>query len=405
MFLKGKRIVLGVTGGIAAYKAVYLLRLLQKAGSEVNVIMTEAATHFVGPLTFQSLSRRPVAIDMFQLHKDMDIAHVSFAHWADAIVIAPATANTIAKLAMGLADNLLTSTVLDATCPVVVAPAMESNMWSNPATAENIERLRRRGFFVVGPEAGELASGGTGLGRMAEPEAVLGCVRYALSRDGVLRGRSVVVTAGPTREAIDPVRFISNRSSGKMGYALAQAALDLGADVTLVSGPVHLAAPYGVQLVAVETVAQMQQAVLEAIQAADALIMAAAPVDYRAEHTYPQKVKKEETGDTWQLRLVRNPDILSAVALARPSRLKVLVGFAAETEELVANALLKLERKGLDLIVANDVSARDAGFGVDTNRVVLIDRRGGVESWPLLSKEEVAMRLMQRVAELLLRGE
>ncbi|NPV09332.1 MAG: bifunctional phosphopantothenoylcysteine decarboxylase/phosphopantothenate--cysteine ligase CoaBC [Anaerolineae bacterium] len=397
----GRNVVLCVTGGIAAYKAADLARRFYKAGARVDVVMTQAAAEFITPLTFQGLVHTPVALDMFQLLTDMEIGHVSLARRADVVVVAPATANTIAKLAWGFADNMVTATVLAAACPVVVAPAMNDGMWANLATQENVEKLRARGFIIVPPEVGLLAEGSIGRGRLAEPETIVGATRLALAQGGPLRGRRVLVTAGSTREPLDPVRFISNRSSGKMGYAIAQAALDLGADVTLISGPTHLTAPYGAQVVHVTTVADMRQALAQHVASSDVLVMAAAPVDYRAEAPKDRKVKKEETGEIWSVPLRRNPDLVAEVGRSRPAGLRVLVGFAAETEDLLANAEAKLRSKGLDLIAANDVSAPDAGFEVDTNRVTLLGADGSREDLPLMSKEDVARRIMEKVVAML----
>jgi len=394
----GKNVVLCVTGGIAAYKAAELARRFFKAGARVDVIMTEAATQFITPLTFQSLLHTPVAIDMFELRTDMEIGHVALAKRADVIVVAPATANTIAKMSCGVADNMVTTTVLAAKCPVVVAPAMNDNMWTHPATQENVDRLRRRGALVVGPAVGLLAEGGVGEGRLAEVDDIVGATRLALGGHGSLQGRRLLVTAGSTREPLDPVRFISNRSSGKMGYAIAQAALDRGAEVTLITGPVSIAPPYGAKVISVLSVADLRVALHEESQRSDALIMAAAPVDFRAEQPATSKIKKEETGDRWTPVLVRNPDLVAEIGARRPERLKVLVGFAAETDDLLANAEAKLRAKALDLIVANDVSATDAGFEVDTNRVTMLGADGSRESLPLMSKDEVAARIVDRVA-------
>jgi phosphopantothenoylcysteine decarboxylase/phosphopantothenate--cysteine ligase len=398
-----KNIVLGVTGGIAAYKAVDLASRLVKAGAVVDVVMTAAATEFIRPLTFQALTHRPVALEMFSLLQETQIGHVSLGQRAALMIIAPATANTIAKLAHGLADNLLTTTALACRGPILLAPAMESGMWNNPATAENMEILLRRGFHVVGPEIGRLASGGYGQGRMSEPEAVLEAARWVLGRLGPLAGRSVVVTAGGTREAIDPVRFIGNRSSGKMGGALAAAARDRGADVIWIHGPVSVKAPYGVREVAVESAEQMKIAVLEALPSADALLMAAAVADYRPQAPAVQKIKKQREG--LHLELVRTADILEAVAenRGRSGRPRVVVGFAAETQDLLANARDKLGRKRMDMIVANDVSAADSGFEVETNRVTLLDASGGSEALPLMPKTAVAEAIIDRLS-VLLRG-
>jgi len=392
--LRGRNVVLGVTGSIAAYKAADLTSKLVQAGANVDVILTAAAREFVTPFTFRSLTGRPVYGDMFQPATDEREEHVGLARRADAVVVAPATATTIARLAYGLADDLVALTVLATRAPVLVAPAMDAQMWTAQATQANVATLRSRGVTFVGPEEGRLASGHTGLGRLAEPETILGAVKWVLGRDGDLAGRRVVVSAGGTREPIDPVRFIGNRSSGKQGFALAEAARDRGAQVTLVSTTTALPVPYGVELVTAETVAEMRAAVLSACRAADVLVMAAAVSDFRAAQAGGQKIKKGEGGLV--LELAQTEDILLEV----PDTL-VKVGFAAETDDLIANAAKKLAAKRLDLICANDVSAADAGFGVDTNRVTILDAKGGVEGLPLLSKYEVARRILDRVVPLL----
>jgi phosphopantothenoylcysteine decarboxylase/phosphopantothenate--cysteine ligase len=399
--LEGKHVVLGVTGGIAAYKSADLASRLVQAGALADVVMTAAAIEFVRPLTFQALTHRPVALEMFALLQDTEIGHVSLGKRADLMIIAPATANTIAKLAHGLADNLLTTTALACRGPILLAPAMESGMWDNPVTLANMDGLRLRGFYVVGPESGRLASGGHGSGRMSEPATILDAARWVLGRRGPLAGKAVVVTAGGTREAIDPVRFVGNRSSGKMGFALAAAARDRGAAVTLIHGPVALEPPYGVSEVAVESCADMQHAVLESIGGADALIMAAAVADFRPQSSAPQKIKKQ--AESLALNLVRTPDILAAVAERRSAEghPRAVIGFAAETRDVLANAREKLARKKLDLIAANDVSAVDSGFEVDTNRVTLLDASGGMDTLPLMSKPAVAEKIMDRLAAML----
>jgi phosphopantothenoylcysteine decarboxylase/phosphopantothenate--cysteine ligase len=399
--LEGKHVVLGVTGGIAAFKSADLASRLVQSGALVDVVMTAAAVEFVRPLTFQALTHRPVALEMFALLQETEIGHVSLGKRADLMIIAPATANTIAKLAHGLADNLLTTTALACRSPLLLAPAMESWMWDNPVTLANMDVLGQRGFYVVGPESGHLASGSRGVGRMSEPAAILEAARWVLGRKGGLAGLTVIVTAGGTREAIDPVRFVGNRSSGRMGLALAAAARDRGAEVTLIHGPVALEAPYGVKAVAVQSCAEMEGAVLDSIDGADALVMAAAVADYRPEKAAPQKIKKNDAG--LALHLVRTPDILSAVAGQRSAggRLKAVIGFAAETRDVLDNAREKLARKKLDLIVANDVSAADSGFEVDTNRVTLLDASGGVHTLPLMSKTAVAERIVDRLVALL----
>lgn len=400
--LKGRNIVLGVTGGIAAYKSADLASKLSQAGAIVDVIMTEAATHFISPLTFQTLTHRPVVIEMFALLKEMEIAHTSLAERADLLIVAPATANTIAKMAQGIADNMLTATFLSTTAPVIVAPAMEERMYENPATQANLSTLRERGVVIVGPAYGRLASGRIGKGRLAEVSEIIGTIRMVLGREGELAGKRVLVTAGGTREPIDPVRFIGNPSSGKMGYALAEEARDRGAEVTLISAPTTLAKPVGVKFVAVETAKEMFDGVMSAIPESDILLMAAAVADYRVENRARRKIKKEEREEI-TLRLVRNPDILSEVARRRDEMAKplVVVGFAAETEDLVEKARAKLLKKKLDLIVANDITSPDSGFGVDTNRVTIIDREGNIEALPLLKKTEVAEIVLDKATELL----
>ena len=402
MILQGKRIVLGITGSIAAYKVIEVARQLTVAGATVDVIMTEDATRFVTPLTLQTLTQRPVLIDMFRLLETAQIGHVALGERADVLVVAPATANVLARMAQGVADNLLLTTYLATRAPVVVAPAMNVNMWEHPATQANVAALRERGVLFVGPEHGRLASGAVGAGRLAAPEEIVGTLRQVLGRGGPLAGRRVVVTAGGTREPVDPVRYLGNRSSGKMGYALAQAAIDRGAAVTLVTAPTQLRPPTGAQVVAVETVLEMRDAVLDSVAQADALIMAAAAADFRPARAEVQKIKKEKT-QRLTLTLERAPDILLEVARlrARGQGPAVVVGFAAETEDLVEQAREKLLRKDLDLVVANDIRAPDSGFGADTNRVTLLAADGTREDLPLLPKSEVAERVLERVAELI----
>lgn len=400
MILKGKNIVLGVTGGIACYKAADLCSKLVQAEAIVDVIMTQAALAFMTPLTFQTLTKRPVSVDMFQLLRDTDMAHISLAQRADVLVIAPATANTLAKLAHGLADNLLTSTALACSAPLVLAPAMDTDMWENPITQANIQALRERGAVIVGPGYGRLASGRIGAGRLVTTEEILGAIRQTLGRKGPLAGARVVVTAGGTQEPLDPVRHLTNRSSGKMGYALAEAARDAGAQVTLITAPTALSAPYGVERVPVRTAAEMEEAVLGRLAETDILLMAAAVADYRPKVTAAQKIKKGEGSLT--LELEKTADILAEVAQRRPSvgRPLVVVGFAAETEHLLENAAAKMQAKRLDLMVANDVSSPDSGFEVDTNRVILLTSDGGQEALPLMSKADVAEHIIARVAEM-----
>lgn len=410
--LKDKRVLLGVTGGIAAYKACILASHLTQAGAQIDVVLTEAATRFVAPLTFEALTGRSAYTDMWRTSGPAPsgaeggglpthISHVGLAHAADLLVIAPATANTLAKLATGLADNLLTTLALAASCPVLAVPAMDVGMWTHPATQANVAALQARGVIFAGPVRGRMASGLEGESRMMEPDEILGHVRRVLGREGPLAGRGVVVTAGPTREPLDPVRFLSNPSSGRQGFALAQAALDRGAAATLITGPTHLPTPVGAQRVDVTTAQEMCDAVISTVGLADVLLMAAAVADYRPTAASPQKIKKR--GKDLTLRMVRTPDILSAVAARRAGTgfPRVVVGLAAESEDLVENARAKLTTKNLDLIIANDITARDAGFGAETNRVVILDREGGVEELPLLSKSAVADTILDRLLPLL----
>jgi phosphopantothenoylcysteine decarboxylase/phosphopantothenate--cysteine ligase len=396
--LQGKRIVLGVTGSIAAYKAADLASKLAQAGGQVDTILTRAATQFVTPLTFQSVTGRRAYTDDDLWGHEAHVLHVGLAHGADLLLVAPATAHTLAKLALGQADDLLSVTALAATCPLLLAPAMDAGMFSHPATQANLATLVVRGATVVGPEEGHLASGLVGKGRLADPAEIAGQVRYLLTRRGELAGRRVIVTAGGTREPVDPVRYLTNRSSGKQGYAVAQAALDAGAEVTLISTVDTLPTPPGATLVPVGTAAEMADAVLAHARAADVLIMAAAVADFRPAHPTDHKIKKE--GGVPTVELAANPDILLAVAEQRRAAGMpvVVVGFAAETDDLLQNAQAKLERKGLNFIVANDVSAPDAGFAVDTNRVTLLGADGWSETLPLQSKADVADRLVDRVA-------
>lgn len=400
MILEGANVVLGVTGGIAAHKAIDLCSRMVQGGATVDVIMTEAATQFVTPLPFQTLSKRPVSVELFKLLRDTDMAHISLAEKAQVMVIAPATANTLAKLAHGLADNLLTSTVLASTCPLLIAPAMDADMWDNQATVQNVALLKERGAITVGPAYGRLASGRIGAGRLAPTEDILAAVRRALGREGPLAGLRIVVTAGGTQEPLDPVRHLGNRSSGRMGYALAEAARDLGAGVKLITAPTGLDPVYGVETSEVGSAEEMYLAVMGARPDTDVLIMAAAVADYRPTQVAAQKIKK--AGAPLVLALEPTRDILAAVAEARAldGRPGVVVGFAAETENLRANAQAKLSQKRLDLIVANDVSSPDSGFGVETNRVTLFAPRGQEEDLPLMSKFEVAERILDRVAAL-----
>ena len=394
--LEGKEIILGVTGSIAAYKAVEILRELSRRGAAVTVVMTESAQRFVTPLTFETLSRRPVLTDLFTLEYDKQIGHVVSAGRADLLLVAPATANTIAKFAHGLADDFLSNIYLSSTCPAVLAPAMDLEMYAHPAVQGNLGTLKARGVSVVEPEYGELASGLIGSGRLAELSAILQAVEDLLHRQGDLKGETVLVTAGPTQEPLDPVRYLSNRSSGKMGFAIAEAARDRGAHVMLVSGPTALPTPPGVTRTDVTAAEEMYHAVLDRLEETTILIMAAAVADYRPSTQAAQKIKKREA---MTVELVRNPDILAEAGRKKGSR--TLVGFAAETEELIQNAREKLAKKNLDLIVANDIRV---GFGGETNRVTILDRQGSVEELPELTKREAAHRILDRVVALRRKG-
>lgn len=390
--LANKTVVLGITGSIAAYKAADLASKLTQAGAKVEVILTEAAMKFVSPVTFRSVTGRPVVYNMFELSGEFSIEHVALAEAADVVVVAPATADIIAKIAAGIASDMVCTTVVATKAPIIIAPAMHTGMWENKATRENVALLKSRGVVFVDPGVGHLASGAVGPGRLAEVGDIIAAINQVLARGGDLAGRHVVVTAGGTQEAIDPVRFVGNRSSGKMGYAIAEAARDRGARVTLISAPTALTVPHDVEVVHVESARQMRDAVVKATFDADALVMAAAVADYQPKTRAEQKIKKDASGDGLTLELVRTADILAEV---RGNFVKV--GFAAETENLLENARRKLESKKVDLFVANDVTAPDSGFAVDTNRVTLIDRDGKIDELPLMSKREVADKLLDRV--------
>ncbi len=394
--LAQRSIALGVTGSIACYKAVDLASKLTQAGALVDVIMTREALQFLTPLTFRSITHRPVITDVFDPQSELSIDHVAIAERADAVIVAPATAHTIAKLALGLADDALTTTALATQAPLIIAPAMDAHMFDNAATQRNVSTLKSGSCIIAGPAKGRLASGLTGKGRLLETPELLGCLRQTLGRDGDFSGRKVVVSAGGTQEPIDPVRVIANHSSGKMGFAIAEAARDRGADVTLATAPTALPNPYGVSIVSVQTALQMQDAVRRECADADALIMAAAVADWRSANASDQKVKKGEA-DSWSVELVKNPDIVAGI----DSNILVKVGFAAESEDLLANARSKLFSKGLHLIAANDITADDSGFGADTNKVILLDSEGGCHPLPLMSKYDVAHQILDRVVEYL----
>ena len=388
-------VVLGVTGGIACYKAVDLVRLLVTHGFRVQVIMTRGAVEFVTPLTFQTLSGRPVATETFDLTQESEIGHINLADQADVFVIAPATANVIGKMAAGIADDLLTTVLMATQAPVLVAPSMNIHMYDHPLLQENLRRLRRIGYHIMEPAEGYLACGYEGKGRLPDPEAILNEVRRLL-RPKDLVGERLLITAGPSREPLDPVRYLSNRSSGKMGYALARAALRRGAEVVLVTGPTGLKPPYGARTIAVTTALEMRRAVMEEFNQCTAVIMAAAVADFRPAEPFDRKIKRAKA--PFELRLEPDPDILKELSTSKDG--KLLIGFAAETEDLTANATEKLREKCLDMIVANNVLAEGSGFDGDTNIATILDRRGVVRSLPLMSKDELAERIYDHLLDL-----
>ncbi|HHW92677.1 MAG TPA: bifunctional phosphopantothenoylcysteine decarboxylase/phosphopantothenate--cysteine ligase CoaBC [Firmicutes bacterium] len=391
-----KRVIVGITGGIASYKAAEVVRGLCTKGIEVHVLMTEAATRFITPLTLQTLSGNPVVVDMFAEPRLWNVQHVAYAKKADLILVAPATASFIGRLTAGIADDMVSATILATTAPVVIAPAMNSQMYRHPAVQANLNRLREMGYQLIAPGVGELACGDRGEGRLAEVSQIIDQVLGHLLRKADLAGKNLLVTAGPTREYIDPVRFISNPASGKMGYALAAAARDRGAEVVLVSGPTAQLPPPGVKVSRVTTTAEMLAAVLEHFPAMDVVIKAAAVVDYRPQTRASQKLKKGS--EQYVLTLERNPDILKILGERKGD--KILVGFAAETQDLIENAREKIKAKNLDLIVANDVGQRGAGFGTDTNIAAIIHRDGTIKEIPLCSKQDLAHRILDEVVVL-----
>ena len=391
-------IAVGVCGGIGAYKSVEVVRGLQKLGHDVAVVMTGSAREFVGELTFEAITRRRVLTSQFEPGANADIEHIAIASTIDLLIVAPATANILGKFANGIADDFLTSLYLATKAPVLMAPAMNTNMLAHAAVQRNVELLSERGTYFVEPGAGYLACGWIGKGRLAEPADIVSAAEQLLTPSGPLRGKTVVITAGPTREAIDPVRFVGNRSSGRMGYALASAARSRGASVVLISGPTELQSPAGVELIKVTTAAEMRDAVLPHAAQADVVIMAAAVADYAPAAAPAQKIHKD--AETLTLSLVRTPDILAELGARRDGTRPLLVGFAAETTDMIASARRKQQEKAVDLVVANDVSRADAGFEVDTNEVTLVSA-AGEETLPLQSKSAIAMQIVQRIEALL----
>ena len=394
--IKNKNIALGVTGSIACYKAPDLASKLTQSGALVDVIMTKGSTNFLKPLTFQSITHRPVITDMFAPNSESSIDHVAIAQRADIVAVVPCTAQTIAKLACGLADNAVTATILATQSPVILAPAMDANMYDNPATQENIEKLLSRGYLITGPSHGHLASGLVGKGRLLEIWKILEHMRMILGRKGDLTNRKVVVSAGGTQEPLDPVRYLGNFSSGKMGYAISKAARDRGASTVLISAPTSLPDPIGVKVIRIQTALQMRDVIREECRDAHALIMAAAVADWRASEVPEHKIKKNDAA-VWSPQLIRNPDVLAEM---RDIHI-VKVGFAAESTNLLENAQSKLVNKGLDLIAANDITKQDSGFSSDTNKVFLIDQKGNTEDLPKMNKYDVGHRILDRVASIL----
>ena len=396
--LKDKTVVIGVSGGIAVYKTLDVISRLKKLGVNVNVIMTKSATEFVTPLSFQSLSQNYVVCDMFEDPKTWDVEHISLAKRADLFLIAPATANVIGKMANGIADDMLTTTVMATKAKVLIAPAMNTNMFENPIVQRNITTLRELGYNFVEPESGRLACGDTGKGKLASPETIVEEVVKLLSKEQDLKGKSIVVTAGPTVESIDPMRYITNRSTGKMGYSIAKEAIERGADVTLITGPTNLTPPQNLKkLIKIESAKQMYEAVLENLSENDVVIKSAAVADYKPKHYSNKKIKKSE--DDLFIELDRNRDIAQAIGKIKED--KILVGFAAETNDLIENASLKIKKKNLDFIVANDLTKEGAGFGVDTNIVKIIDKEGNITEYPKMKKEEVANVILDKIKLLL----
>lgn len=394
--LKGKKIIVGVSASIAAYKSALLVRLLTKAGAEVKVVMTPAATDFITPLTLSTLSGNPVISQLSD--QDTWANHVMLGRWADLMVIAPLSCNTLAKMANGLCNNLLMAVYLSATCPVMVAPAMDEDMWIHPSTQQNIQRIHSYGNIVIPVEHGSLASGLTGAGRMAEPETIFQYIQQQLKINQDLQGKKVIITAGPTYEPIDPVRFIGNHSSGKMGFALANACKARGAKVVLISGPVQLASPAGVETIRVQSAKEMYNQVMKHFEDADIAIMSAAVADFTVDNPATEKIKKQEGEEEMNLKLVKNPDILKTIGHSKKAH-QIVVGFALETNNEEANALKKLQHKNADMIVLNSLKEEGAGFGKDTNKIVIFDRIGNRKDFDLNSKDKIANDIVNAIIE------
>ncbi|TCO78976.1 bifunctional phosphopantothenoylcysteine decarboxylase/phosphopantothenate--cysteine ligase CoaBC [Marinisporobacter balticus] len=395
-----KNVIVGVTGGIAAYKAADVVSRLKKQGFNINVIMSKSAQEFINPLTFQSLSQNYVVTDMFDEHKTWEVEHISLAKKADLFLVVPATANVIGKIANGIADDMLTTTIMATKAQVLIAPAMNTNMYENHIVQENIEKLKALGYAFVEPQEGRLACGDVGKGKLAEPKEIVREAMEQLASKKELVGKKILVTAGPTREAIDPVRYITNHSSGKMGYAIAEMAASKGAEVRLVSGPTNLKKPFGVEKIDVDTTNEMYQAVLKSFEWADIVIKSAAVADYRPNFVSKNKIKKEDSDFT--IQLTRNPDILKELGKRKKTN-KILVGFAAETQNLLYNAKNKIKNKNLDFIVANDLTKEGAGFKSDTNIVSIIDRNGQIENYEKMSKKDLAEIILDKAKDLFIK--
>lgn len=396
MSLSGKMIVVGVTGGIAAYKSADICSRLVKSGASVEVVMTESATHFVTPTTFRAITGQRVITGLWDEPRDYEVTHVSLSDKADAFLIAPATANIIGKIANGIADDMLSTTIMAAACPIIIAPAMNTKMWQNRIVQQNVDKLKSLGYEFIGPESGRLACGTIGFGRMSEPAKIIRFLEDFLSREKDLEGVKIIITAGPTIEPIDPVRFIMNRSSGKMGYSIAEAAVRRGADVCLISGPTSISPPPGIEFVQVKTTNEMLDAVMQRFASCDVLIGAAAPVDFTPVEQATEKIKKSGNGKL-TLELMQTPDIIATAGKHKTSQ--ILVAFAAETEDLIHNAQEKLAVKNADMIIANDVSRNDIGFSSDYNEVFIIDKYGTIEKLSRMPKIDLANKILDKVRQ------
>ncbi|MCT4688174.1 bifunctional phosphopantothenoylcysteine decarboxylase/phosphopantothenate--cysteine ligase CoaBC [Vallitalea sp.] len=393
--LKGKTIVIGVSGGIAVYKVCDLVSKLKKLNADVHVIMTKSATEFVAPLTFQSLSWQPVIVDMFDKIVQWDIEHIALAKSADLFLVAPATANIIGKIANGIADDMLSTTIMATKAPIVIAPAMNTNMYQNPIVQDNIKKLKNHGYKFIKPDSGRLACGDLGIGKLANVDTIIESITMNLLDDKPFAGQKILITAGPTREALDPVRYMTNHSSGKMGYSIAEAAVIKGAEVTLISGPVTLEKPNNLKkYIQIESAEEMFTAVKDNLKDQNIIIKSAAVADYRPEVYVDKKIKKSD--DDFKLTLTRNPDILKWIGMHKTPE-QLIVGFAAETNDVMENGISKLKKKNIDMIIVNDVTRADAGFGTDTNCVTLIDKKGNKKTYPVMPKKQLAHSILDYI--------